>query len=288
MQVEPQTPLPLVYQINDHMDASRDSYYVRAVVRDSLTGATIQSKNLSSAGLGTGRYTSQFGAPVDGTGLGRQIDVTTTVYSDSGYTTKHASYAEVLERWYVKSAPVHYGGGNTSEDIDYARIEKILKKAVKDEFDGRGEPAPGEQVNLTPLQESIASVIAAIDALEMPEIKEPEKINLDPVLNAIAALETAIAGKIDTIPESDLDPVIDGIQNLAESIGEVRDGLGEHKAEIAEAVTGTVRELFGENDEKQEALKGVSEQLQALMKSGKSTPKTKTPEPTKFPKIFRS
>lgn len=259
MQVQPQTPLPLVYQIEDHTDADRDTYYVRAVVRDSLTGGIIQSKNLTSSGVGTGRYSSQFNAPADISGLGRQIDVTTTVYTDNTYATKHPSYAEVLERWYVKDAPVHYSGGGAS--IDYEYLVKMIAEALATE-DAEEEAEPPEPIDLQPVHDHLARIEQiitdrpeqatvdlkplhkAIEAVgkQIGALPAPaEAVDLQPVHDAIAGSESRLHDHIATVPERDLSTATEAVRKAGEHLGGKIDGQTEG---LKSAITGTLKDLY--------------------------------------------
>jgi len=285
MQIEPQTPLPAVYQIQDHTDPNRDSYYVRAVVRDSRTGDVIQTLNLVSES--NGRYAKNFNAPVDGTGLGRPIDVTTAVYTDALYTTKSELYAEVLERWYVKSQSQNFGTSGT--EVDYEFIRKMMEKVMADsKQEDAVEPVePPEPVDFSPVLRAIARLETSIS--EIPEPPEQEKVELNPVLDAISKSQDALFAHIDAIekPEpTDLSSVLEGIQNLADSIGRVGD-LVENlpKKDIQQTIEKTLQKLYSENDARHAAVKKA---MAALLGAEEPQPSAPATQPTtSFPKLFK-
>lgn len=142
MQIRPNSTFPIVYVISDPSDSN--TYYVRSVIRNSATGAIIRISNLNYVNLtvdsgNSRRFSKSILAPADSSGAGFFIDVTTTVYTDSGYTVKSDAYQEdnakylVLEPW---SPALGTGGGGwtgksegSSVGIDYEKLKEIIKEA---------------------------------------------------------------------------------------------------------------------------------------------------------------
>lgn len=217
MQIEPQTPLALVYKIEDP-SLFTNTYYVRAKIRDSYTGSLIESINLTRSSDGS-RYTSQTNSPADPSGLGRLIDVTISVYSDSGYTTYASEgFAERIERFLVRTQQHFFGGvSGGSSDIDYDRIEKILEKVVTvkvdtprinfsevntllnflidlvEKLDKKISLLPTEtKSDYTPIISNINSIGEKI-IKAFPKIEKPEKIDLSPISESLIALSEKIS-----------------------------------------------------------------------------------------------
>ncbi len=178
--IEPGTTVPLVYQ-NVAYASDPTLYYVRAVIRDSLSGTILETKNLTH--IATGRYTSVFTAPEDGQGTGRHIDITITVYTDSGYTIKSTDYQERNYTLISKSSHVFGGGGS---NIDYDLIVKLIKQMLDEKFvkEEKGEEKPIDFSPVLTLSKEAISAIADLKA----SIKPAEKVELEPVLKAINAL----------------------------------------------------------------------------------------------------
>src|SRR6185369_1823353 len=110
MQLEPQQFYTLARGLEDHTDSG--TYYVQAVVRNARTDALIDTVNLTDNG--NRRFTKPWLAPADPTGLGLDILITYTVYTDSGYTTKAENYGEKFDEHTVlrrMNPNLHSGGG---------------------------------------------------------------------------------------------------------------------------------------------------------------------------------
>lgn len=181
MHLEPQYTLALVYQLTDPSDGN--TYYVRAVLRNSLTGATIQTVNLTqSTG---GRFTGSTLTPKDPTGLGFFMDVTITVYTDSGYTTLSDVYRRETTTYLVRRAQQAWGSGGN--DLDYNLVRKIVREEIKD----AEKPEP----DLKPVLEMLGHLQEAVEEIEIPEY-EQESVDFAPVLSAVEQVKIALAGHV--------------------------------------------------------------------------------------------
>lgn len=242
MQIDPQYPLPLVYQLSDPNDTG--TYYVRSVVRNSLSGATLNSINLTNGG--SGRFTGTFTSPQDQTGQGFHIDVTTTVYTDSGYTTPSDVYQKENMKYLVKRVGTVFGGGG-GVDIDYEKIARIVQAIIdKKKFDGKA-------VDFKPVLEKIASVHKAVKAIEIPEIPEAEKVELAPVMQAIETVKTELLGAVAGIDipepkEVDFAPVMAAFEALATQVESIRSLSGEQKTELVTTLKTIVEEMKSSNE----------------------------------------
>lgn len=134
-QLSPQETFPIVYLLSDPNDTA--TYYIRSVVRNSATGAVIQIGgqnfvNLVQSPTNTRRFSLKIQAPNDASGLGLWIDITTTVYVDSGYTTPSPNYVEQLDKYLVQTRWVVGlgGGGGTGRPWDPNEFKKLITEAI--------------------------------------------------------------------------------------------------------------------------------------------------------------
>ena len=212
LQLNPQSQFPVVRQLADSSDTG--TYYVQAVCTNSLTGTVLQTINLTG---GSGqRFTGTFNVPPDGSGNGLYIDITTTVYSDSGYTTKSEVYGSESNTYVVQQRYNHVFGGGGGE-ISYDKIRAI----IKDEIARRERTEIPESRDVTPellgverrLKASIDEVVGRIPAPERPDL-EGAVMQLQNVLEQAA---NAILMSIETkpvTPQTDVQPIVDAIQSL--------------------------------------------------------------------------
>ena len=257
MQVEPQQVIPLVYNITDPFDSA--TYYVRAVVSDSLTRAVISTVDL--ADRGSGRYDGVVNAPADMTGFGRHIDVVITVYTDSGYTSISPDKERIIDKYLVRRVAQSFGGQGV--DIDYVKIKKFVTDAVSDELKKLDIP----QVDLQPVVTSIKRISKSIEDIRIPETKDVKPTDLTPVIREIQALgdvikkETAnisipvpidhtgdfngIGDKVDSITQELRETIVTKIDSVKKEIssllpGIVKDELAKSMKSFAENNGGTV------------------------------------------------
>ena len=280
MQIEPQVTLPLVYQITDPSDAT--AYYIRGIVADSLTGATLKTLNLTSQG--GGRYTATTLAPVDPTGLGRHIDVTISVYTDPGYTVLSEIYQRTIDRYLVKHAAQSFGGGGA--DVDYDKIKKMLDAALKERIK---EPKEADIPSvLMALEDSIGQVLRAIDGKRIPEAKETD---LSPILTDLKALRTelkqAIAENRPPEPEKvDLSGIEMGLTAIKQLVDAPNDRIDEAFStmqRLIDTITAIEKRFSKMFEDATDALSKRAGRMKDVMRSFMDEDMGEAPAPTPSP-----
>lgn len=209
MQLNPFEEFVIFRQLGDHTDSN--TYYVRAVIKNAKTKAVIDTVDLTDNGSGNFSVTWQVVADPSGEGL--YVEIITSVYTDSGYTTKSSLYPDhgklylIHKRWDMSLM----GGGGAK--IDYSRINKDLEKIVKKQL--KKLPKPKEfKINLEPVIKSAERAEKAIKAVRIPD---QEEIDLSPVLSEIEGFRRIVLTAIKNIPEPeeiDLSPILKRIENL--------------------------------------------------------------------------
>ncbi len=176
--IQPREYFPIARAIQDPSDAT--VYYIRAVIRNARTGATIDTVNLTSLGSGLWAYSWQVVADPSGQGL--FITITTRVYTDSGYTLLSDMYGQEQDTFliydrmkWVAGMAQQISAIGMSPDIDYAKIKKMVDSAVSKQ--------------LEPLKTAIADIAEDVDAIEVAEQVETD---LGPILEGLDALHAAL------------------------------------------------------------------------------------------------
>lgn len=153
MTLNPRESFTIVRQIEDHTDSS--TYYVRAVIRNAKTDAiiTVNGNNYLNLTDQTGRrFSASWLVPADPSGQGFYVSILTSVYEDSGYTTKSVNYGDKMDVYLVQDRMnPNLGGMGGGSDIDYKRIRKIVKEVV-------GEIEPSEPKIVEVVKEVIKEV----------------------------------------------------------------------------------------------------------------------------------
>ena len=214
-------------QLNDPSDVS--TYYVQAVIRNAKTDAIIATVNLDNKG--SQRFTKTWQVVYDQTGLGLYITITTIVYTDSGYTTKSTVYGiEQYEHLIQDRLNPFLRNGVSGADIDYKKIRKIIVEEL--------QKIPSVEVkepDLIPISEGLQALLTEIRAIKIPEPLKPEKVDLQPVIKQLKALQN----QIEVFPTTDLSPVLDSLNSLQETI----DNLPQPKEDISPALSQVSQQL---------------------------------------------
>ena len=215
MNINPQSTLRIVRQLSDPSDSG--TYYVQAVVRNSATGATLQTINLTDEG--DQRFTGSYQTPADGSGNGFYIDITTSVYTDDAYTTLSTDYSRDTQTYHVQQAWSHAMGIGGGADVNYDKVRNI----IREELAAQEKMEIPETKDLTPemlgMERRIKDAVSqAVASIQFPEQKEPDLPMVIDTLSAdiddaINTLLIAVDQK-DVTPQTDLTPVLEAVENL--------------------------------------------------------------------------
>ena len=210
MHLRPLEEFVVARGLENHLDNT--TYYVRAVIRNAKTDALIATLDLTDQG-DSHRFTKKWQVPQDPTGQGFWILVTTSVYTDSGYTTKAENYGDKYEEHLIEERPTGFHGGG-GPDIDYKRIRKIAEEVVQAQLATLPKPEkvdmPNMAFHLQPVLNAISGLRKDIQGVELPET------DFSGIEFRLSTLEKAI--KAIRIPETDISPVLDAIQELQETV----------------------------------------------------------------------
>jgi hypothetical protein len=249
MILQPQKDYPLVRQINNHLDVN--TYYVQAIVYDA-DGSVVDTVNLTD--LGGQRFQKRYRVPVDRSGQGAYISVVTSVYTDSGYTTKSSNYGDEETTYLIFDQLTNRSGGGGA-NIDYGTIRRILEeeldKREKEEKEIKFPEFP-EMPEIPKYDGLFDKALAEIKTVKnLIEQLPKKKTDISPVLFGIQNLADAIENKAVT-PETDLTPVMGELATVADVVARELEQhyqrSEEQKEEIKEVIVETVRDSM-ENTE---------------------------------------
>lgn len=206
LNLNPRESFIITHQLNNSYIT--DTSYVRAVIRNAKTDVTLATKDLTDQG--NGRFTTTYQVPADVSGQGFYISIVTSVYSDSGYTTKSQNYGDEVNTYLVQERynPNIALGATGGPDIDYKRIQKI----VNDEINKIEKP---KVIDLSPVISGIKSIKEDLSNVEIPEYPIT---NLTPVIDSIKESKTSIVKKIESIPEFDYSIITDAIKTYSDDL----------------------------------------------------------------------
>jgi len=261
---------PIVRKLADPADSA--TYYVRAVVRNAISGATLNTVNLTNDGNSIQRFVGTFTAPTDASGQGLYIDIVTKVYTDSGYTTQDSSYSDEVEtylvgqRWNYNLANNFGGGGaGMGSDINYKKIREIVKEEVskiekveiKDytkEFDSLKKIVDKEIVipktDLGPVETMISSISDKL--FKMDEMHKKEKEDA-PMKKMGENLESKIEEKVSKI----LDTVTSETKKLTESVKELENFISEQDFTLKLNIPSNMMSIEKKESKREALMKGL-------------------------------
>jgi len=214
--LQPQSSFPIIRQIANHLDST--TYYVRAVVRDA-DGNTIATVDLASKG--GQRYQTRYRVPVDSSGQGAYISIITSVYTDSGYTTKSSNYGDEENTYLVFDRVLStLRSGNGGGNLDIATIRRVVAEEL-----AKVQPEPEEDMPEAPeveevdtISPQIAKLAETITSIQADISKIPtESLDLTDIKQAMETIYASIENK-EVTPETDLTPVMSAIDQLATDV----------------------------------------------------------------------
>lgn len=234
MTLRPGETFTIVSQISDANDSA--TYYPQSIVKNSNSGKTLFTLNLTSSD--TKRFTGTFQVPGDSSGLGIFIDVTTTVYTDSGHTTASANYAVSNVVYLVSDHIRTLTGSGGGSSIDYLYIEDILGNRLVKELSGyqkritsdihKSIKKPEELDHIPAISKTIEKMVSV---LEQSQKKHKESIDRlygvlsERIEKAISTIENSSKSNSEELSEaiSSIESMADGRSNsILESHNEAK------------------------------------------------------------------
>lgn len=230
----------VVRQIPNHLDT--DTNYVQAVIRNAYTDEIIDTIQLTDRG--GQRFSKNWQVPQDPLGQGFYISIVTSVYTDSGYTTKNQNYGDDENTYLIQDRLIRVGGGG---DIDAYTVRRIIQEELAK------LPKPKEPAEPVMKWDEVLTAIDAVKTAVVDEKPEPpDPVDFSPVFEAIqrAMLTTvqAIESK-EVTPETDLSPIM---QKLAEDsdVGELTaQDMHDSLAAVAQSLSDKIDALPAQMEE---------------------------------------
>ena len=181
IQIAPQEKFPIIYQLEDPSDSG--TYYVQAIVRNSVNGQTIKTINLTQ-GTG-GRFAGVWEAlePED-----TYVDITVKVYTDSAHTVLSTKYGVdqdlfvVRTPWAIKWLPAMSNAG-----VDYEKVKEIITVALQ------GIAVDYPDIDFEPIHKKLDSLADSVQILPQSiEIPKNEPVDFTPILSSLDRVHASV------------------------------------------------------------------------------------------------
>lgn len=221
MILEPNTPSSLDFSLNNPSDPA--TYFIQAKVRAVVSNTVIGTYNLS---LVTGQYyRSAWTTPVDASGVGYEIAILFSVYTDAGYTQISPVYGTTMEKYVVRHLAAQNLGGFTQgggTTVDYKKIEKIIRAIL-------AEAPKLDPYDDMPVMQAIHELHTLVEDREAKTDQEKSLIGIrqNELLNTIAGHVNEIKGHVSKEVASINDRIEDSDANAA---GRHQESISGHKA----------------------------------------------------------
>lgn len=240
--LQPQSSFPIVRQIANHLDT--DTLYVRAVVRNA-DGDTIDTVDLEDKG--GQRFQRRYRVPVDTSGQGAYISIITSVYTDSGYTTKSPNYGDEENTYLVFDRVRGTGGGGGGSNLDAGTIRRI----VAEELAKVETPEAPELPEIPRYEMRWQDILESIDEVRNMVARIPtQKVNEAGIAARVDELGRSILGAIqdkEVTPETDLTPALEAIDAAAVDMLQQMEGLRQYVAGTEVELKKTIVETITDN-----------------------------------------
>ena len=193
LNLNPAETFPIVRVLANHTDST--TYYCRGVIKDAVNDTVLATVDLTEQSTRYFRY--NWKVVWDNVmARGRYLTITTSVYTDSGYTTKSENYGDeintyvVQERWDAAKMQ-SMGGGGSYSGITASDVRKVIKKELEN-----------------------------IKFPESKDIKFPKQKEYEANFKDITKGLTDIKALVGTLPakNSDLSPLVDRLDEIIEDI----------------------------------------------------------------------
>lgn len=258
IQLEPGEYFGISRQLADPNESA--TLFVRAVIRNARTDASIDTVDLTDKGDGRFQAEWQVTSTVAGA---LYISITTYVYTDAGFTTYSDVYSAESETYLVEPRSKSVGGGGGTS------ISRKMLKEVLMEVLGGEEKA--EVKDWTPALKQIKAAIASRSNLSREEVEEivmSHKASNDDVLEVVRALKNTdlapVMQAIADIPKTDLAPVMEAIHARN---GEVEKAVAEivkMQKEFEKFLT-IMEKMGGDSTKKEAAARKVMDSVRAAI-----------------------
>jgi len=272
----PNQQFTFVFQLGDPTDTSTN--YVQSIVRYSATSAIIATMKLTS--LGGQRFSGTFTVPADVSGQGYNLDITSTVYTDSGYSQPNINYP-ISTQQYTAIQPLNsFAMAGGDDGIDEATLIKVLERMLSKHVGGIKFPTP-KDVDFSPITEKQDELLDMMVENRGNHIITHAKIDNN-------------ASEINKIPKSypiarepkevDLYPLIEGIQNIHKAHDSFRNEMiqrhAEHEKRVAKMIEDSKKYI---SDESSKRIKDTIDEKRGEIFTINAVSQDKKPEPKPKP-----
>lgn len=237
LQLQPGNSFTVVRQLNNPYIT--DTFYVKAVIRNAYTDAIIDTLQLTDKG--GQRFKKDWQVPADPSGQGFYISIVTSVYSDSGYTTKSENYGDEESTYLVADRLLNAMRGGGDNSLDLYSIRKVIQEELNKGLE-KVKPEPVKIPKQKVYEMRWEEVLSSIDDLKtitkkIPVVQKSYDTQFASIENTVVSASSQIVTAIqekEVTPAPDFTPVREQMKkNLDATLG-VLERIGESLITVAQ------------------------------------------------------
>lgn len=279
-QLTPNQPFTFVFQLGDPTDTSTN--YVQSIVRLSANNSTVATMKLTS--LGGQRFSGTFTVPSDVSSQGYYLDITTFVYTDSGYSQLNVNYPISTQQYFCIMPLNSFAMAAGDDGIDEATLIKVLEKMLGKHVGGIKFPTPRD-IDFSPLTGKQDELLEMMVENRGHHLTTHAKI--DDTKNEIAKIPKSHP-IVKEPKEVDLYPLIEGIQNIHNAHDEFEKKMlkkhEEHENRMKKIIEDGRKSL---SEDSSKAIEEKIKQMRSDVFTIQVAPQEKKPEPKKVDERIR-
>lgn len=214
------------------------TYYVRAVIRDSYTDAVLETLNLTNRG--GQRFSSNWLVAPDPSGMGRDISIVTSVYTDAGYTAKSENYGDEENTHLIEeNSPLGKGGGSTG--VDARTVRRIIQEEIAKISEAKEVEMPEPTKMPVMKWGEVLSAITELKTVLKPQ--KQEKLDYKPFNEGVQSILSAVNAKEVTEP-TDISPILEKLNEKEETDDITREEIVSILNQLGEALSKELPKQF--------------------------------------------
>jgi hypothetical protein len=232
--LQPNNSFTVVRQIPNHLDSA--TYYVQAVIRNAYTDVILDTLQLDNKG--SQRFKKDWNVIADPSGQGFYISIVTSVYTDSGYTTKSENYGDDENTYLVQDRITVGRIGGQGSGIDTFDLRRVVKEEMDNLLEAIRSDEKKEDASETEDDDKTEQIVALLTDIKNVVSEDKEEKDYSSDLSKISSkIDLAIKTiqDKDVTEPTDLGPVLEQIDTFKTEVSKILESFDKDSLEMMKA-----------------------------------------------------